>query len=101
MAEANVSQSNSSNQSLADQPLSKLLEAVMAHPDTPNELYNAIGDATSPNGQDFKGFSDSAEFFQTLINWRKNHADPDSKEVATVLRLIETRDSPEPEGGAV
>ena len=68
---------SSSDPSLVDQPLGKLLEAVMAHPDTPAELYNVIGDGwwACPRGP----VCNSSELFQVLIDWSKAHPEEDSE----------------------
>ena len=101
-----ASKATKAGESLVDQPLGKLLEAAMAHPDTPNELYNAIGDGwwACPRGS----VCNSGELFQVLIDWAKAHPDEDPEspqirsaaEKATVLHLIKPDEDPEPEGGA-
>jgi hypothetical protein len=91
-------------QSLVDRPLGELLAAVMAHPDTPTQLYNDIADGwwACPRGP----VCNSAELFQVLIDWAKAHPDEDPEnpqirpavEKAAVLQLVKRGETPETGG---
>ena len=67
----------------SDQQLGTLIAAVLAHPDTPENLYNAIG--TSLADLQKREIVDTPEFIQTLLDLNKKYVKPEEEQARAVV----------------
>jgi hypothetical protein len=77
MAHAKVSARQSTKQEKSDQQLGTLIAAVLAHPDTPGNLYDAIGTALCDLQK--REIIDRPEFIQTLLDLNKKYVKPEEE----------------------
>jgi len=79
MAVRKVAQASKSNQ----QQLGTLIAAVLAHPDTPVNLYDAI--ATAIADLQKREIVDTPEFIQTLLDLNKKYVKPEEEHGGVVV----------------